>query len=709
MKGRWTPLVAVFSAAAAYVASGAQPPPAPQPPTFRTEANYVRVDAYPTKDGAPIADLTQPDFEVLENGVPQRIEQFERVAIRGNLPQDLRAEPKTVRESLAMAANPRARLFVVFLDTYHVDVGASHNIRKPLMDALDRLIGQDDLVAVMTPQMPASGIAFARRTTTIEGFLARHWDWGDRDRTTVRDPEDEAYGVCYPNEPPGSECTDQNGIAAEMIDRRHEKITIDAIQDLVRYLRGLREERKAVLAISNGWLLYRPDQRLARPLACHGIPGVPPVGFDPRTGRLTGKDVSTAAAPRGTCDQDRMSLSNLDDDQKFRDVLGEANRANVSFYPVDPRGLTSFDTPLVRQDVSGPPPPMVPPSVDSRMLAGRLNSLRTLAEATDGLAIVDSNNLAGGMKRIVDDLSSYYLLGYYSNAKLDGKFHAITVRVKRPGVQVRARRGYLAATPAAMTAAARAGAAPAADPAAAAKAAAAHAIDAVVAPLAGYTRDVPLRLQLAAGWPAGGGGGRPPTIWVVGEIGGVATIGDAWADGFDATATLTTPAGADVASGRATVARGGRTFRIALAPPTAIEPGELVLRVSARAGAASIPSRESARVTIPAPPEATGALFVRRGPATGNKEAPTADVRFRRSEQLRVEIPAASGDPPTARLLDRSGNPLNVPVAAARRNDPDGSQWVTAQLALAPLAPGDYVIEIATGDRRSISAFRVVP
>src|SRR5205814_2708233 len=136
---------------------------------------------------------------------------------------------------------------------------------------------------------------------------------------------------------------------------------------------------------------------------------------------------------------------------------------------------------------------------------------RTLAEATDGLAIVDSNSLAGGMKRIVDDLSSYYLLGYYSNAKLDGRFHAITVRVKRPGVQVRARRGYLAATPAAMTAAARAGAAPS-DPAAAAKAAAAHAIDAVIAPLAGYTRDVPLRLQLAAGWPADGGRGRPPTI-----------------------------------------------------------------------------------------------------------------------------------------------------------------------------------------------------
>jgi hypothetical protein len=80
------------------------------------------------------------------------------------------------------------------------------------------------------------------------------------------------------------------------------------------------------------------------------------------------------------------------------------------------------------------------------MLTGRLTSLRTLAENTDGLAIVDSNDLAKGLRRVVDDLSSYYLLGYYSNGPLDGKFHSINVRVKRTGVQVRARRGYLAAT-----------------------------------------------------------------------------------------------------------------------------------------------------------------------------------------------------------------------------------------------------------------------
>ena len=88
---------------------------------------------------------------------------------------------------------------------------------------------------------------------------------------------------------------------------------------------------------------------------------------------------------------------------------------------------------------------------------------------------------------------------------------------------------------------------------------------------------------------------------------------------------------------------------------------------------------------------------------------PTADLRFRRNEQLRVEIPAGAATEASARLLDRTGKMLNVPVAAALRDDADGSRWQTAQLTLAPLAPGDYVIEITSGQDRSIAAFRIVP
>jgi hypothetical protein len=191
-------------------------------------------------------------------------------------------------------------------------------------------------------------------------------------------------------------------------------------------------------------------------------------------------------------------------------------------------------------------------------------------------------------------------------------------------------------------------------------------------------------------------------------------MGDSWTDGFDATVTLTTTADATVGSGRMTVPRGARTFRLAVTPSQPLAAGEYVLRVGARAGPASIPSREVARLTVPQAPEAMGALFVRRGASTGNKDVPTADLRFRRNEQVRLEIPITSSNPLTARLLDRTGKPLAVPVTAAVRDDADGSRWATAQLALAPLAPGDYAIEItvgagADGERRMISAFRVVP
>lgn len=64
----------------------------PQPGPFRSEANYVRVDVSPTKDEAAAGDLTAADFEIRDNNTPQRIEEFEHVVVRGNVPRELRAE-----------------------------------------------------------------------------------------------------------------------------------------------------------------------------------------------------------------------------------------------------------------------------------------------------------------------------------------------------------------------------------------------------------------------------------------------------------------------------------------------------------------------------------------------------------------------------------------------------------------------------------------
>jgi VWFA-related protein len=681
--------VVALGAAAAWSAQS----PAPAQPTFRTEANYVRVDVYPTRNGAPVADLTRDDFELLDNGRPQTIEQFERILIRSAGPQGSRIEPNTVAGSRAMLQNPRARVFVLFLDTYHVDVAASRRIRQPLVRALDGIIGPDDLVGVMTPEMSPADIAFARKTTTIDGILERYWHWGERDRLNAIDPEDDDYIACYANT--SGRCADQNGIAEAMIDRRHEKRSLDALQDLVTYLRGVREERKAILAISNGWLLFRPDHNLMRPLKCEGVPSGPEVGIDVRGGRPTTKD------PPGTvrssrCSIDRVNLAQIDDDREFRDILDAANRANAAFYPIDPRGLAVFDAPLLRQDVAGRPPAVVPPSADRAMLSARLSSLRTLAEATDGLAIVDSNDLAGGLRRIVDDLTSYYLIGYYSTAGLDGKFHSITVRVNKPGVRVRARRGYLAATAAEAARAAKdAGAPPTPAETEALE------LERVLSPLTAFSRETSLRLRAAAGWKPDG----KAVVWLTGELGAA----DTWKLGADAEVILSKE-DETLATAHATVAAGARTFRVALTPPAELMPGDYTISVRTRATSMLATSSDTVPLPLPAAPMPYGSLLVRRGPFSGLKEVPTADLRFRRSERLRVEIPASTrdGSAPAARLLDRTGKPMAVPVTASVRDDDEGIRWVTGELALTPLAPGDYVVEIAAAGMKTLTPFKIV-
>src|SRR5882672_3274578 len=636
--------LAVLLASAALAWPAAQPQTAP--PTFRTGANYVRVDVYPTRNGMPVDDLRRDDFELLDDKVPQTIDEFEHVVVRSAGPQDARREPNTIAESRQAALEPRARVLVLFLDVTHVELSASRAIRTPLIEALDRLIGPDDLIAVMTPQMSARDITFARRTTAIEGFLTRYW-WGERDRLNFKDPVEDLYARCYPGIPrPGEATAPDQGIAQEMILRHREKQTLDALEDLVRFLGGVREERKAVIAITDGWRLYERNNALARPIDGQ-VPTGPIVGIKPATGTLgTRPPDSTGRTANSDCERDRFALSQLDDATQFRFMLDEANRANASFYPIDPRGLAVFDEDIVPAAGVGAginANPTVPPAEDRARLFARNTSLRTLAEATDGLAVVNTNDLSRGLRRIADDLSSYYLLGYYSTGKLDGRFHSITVRVKRVGVQVRARRGYLAMTEAGANAAAAAP--PVVPPAAAANA---RAIDSALASLGTAGRDLPLRLQATAGWtPA-----KVATVWVVAEAGRAAQ--EDWAGGAQADVMLVDGSGKTVATARAQVRAGATTARIVLSSND-ITPGDYQLQIRTKGVRAAAAANDTMRITIPAAPQTTGAAFFRRGPTTGNADVPTADLRFRRSDRLRVDIPTMTSETVTARLLDRNG------------------------------------------------------
>ena len=107
-------------------------------------------------------------------------------------------------------------------------------------------------------------------------------------------------------------------------------------------------------------------------------------------------------------------------------------------------------------------------------------------------------------------------------------------------------------------------------------------------------------------------------------------------------------------------------------------------------------------------------LLFRRGVTTGNRVLPAADLRFSRTERVRLELPVAGDAKAGAgRILDRAAQPLQVPVTVGERlDDATGQRWITADVVLAPLAGGDYAIEVeVVGDGKSqrvISAIRVV-
>ena len=170
-----------------------------------------------------------------------------------------------------------------------------------------------------------------------------------------------------------------------MIERFREQETLEALDDLVDRLRDLRDERKAVLVISDGWRLFTPNSSLARRVNCRTPMTINPV--DPTTGRVSLKprDPGTGA-DLTTCEADRMAAASLDNDTFFRTLVGRANRSNVSFYTVDPRGLVVFDTPIdnPRTGLSKAIPSIVE---DAARLRARQDSLRDMAAATDGLAV----------------------------------------------------------------------------------------------------------------------------------------------------------------------------------------------------------------------------------------------------------------------------------------------------------------------------------
>ena len=388
------------------------PPPADpaQPPVFRTGINFVRVDVIISdKAGNPVADLSQADFDVTEDGKPQKIETFKLVKLDGGRGDAVKDPPREIRSDYdeeMEAARDDVRLFAIFLDDYHVRKGASLASRNQLSRFIETQLGPSDMVGVMYPLESTASVRMSRNHSAVMRGLAqfegRKYDY------TPRNMYEEQYAN-YPT---------------ETVERIRNQVSLSALKSLIVHMGSLKEGRKTLIVVSEGYTYMVPPQMRNANAQMPGLGN--PNAHNPMAGT---NDIN----------EDRAAWSlGMDMDSDLREVYDTANRNNVAIYAVDPRGLATFEFDINEG---------VGLQTDTKYLNSTMDSLRMLSENTDGRAIVNRNDLVAGMRQITRDASAYYLIGYNSSqAPSDGKFHEIKVRVKRPGVQVRARKGYWALT-----------------------------------------------------------------------------------------------------------------------------------------------------------------------------------------------------------------------------------------------------------------------
>jgi VWFA-related protein len=661
-----------------------QPPRPDQPPTFRTGINFVRVDVIVTdKQGGPVGDLSEADFEVTEDGKPQKIETFKLVKLDGGAVPGPDGPPKAIRTDFdeeSEAARDDVRLFAVFLDDYHVRRGTSMRLRDPLTRFVQNQLGPSDMIGVMYPLESTAGVRMTRNheavAKAIQQFVGRKFEYEPKNEF------EEKYAY-YPT---------------ETVERIRNEVSMSAIKGLIIHMGSLKEGRKALILVSEGYTYMVPPQ-MRNPIAA--MPGGNPQAYNPMAG------TNDPTEDRAQFQADTQMQTDL------REIYDTANKNNVAIYALDPRGLavSEFD---INENINM--------QLDRQYLSSTMDTLRTLAEQTDGRAIVNRNDLDGGMKQIVRDTSAYYLIGYNSSqAPSDGKFHEIKVRVKRPGVQVRSRKGYWALT-AEETARATASKKPGAPPE----------VQAALAPV-----NAPMRTRFIRTWIGTSRGENGKTrvtfVWepsqkTPGDGGhreepqrvALMAVGDAGTPYFRgrvpdvAVASTSAATGTGGASGN-----GGAPSRPSRVTFDAM-PGKMQLRVSVEGASDQVLDSEVRDITVPdlTSPTALGTAQVFRARTLRELQqlkadadaVPTTAREFVRTDRLLIRLPAygKNGTTPilNARLLNRAGQPMSeLPIAS------DGPNDQHLELPLANLPVGEYVVEFkATSDdggAQELVGFRV--
>ena len=395
-----------------------QPTPAPQDDSddevVRITSNLVQFDAVVVdRQGRQVTDLRAEDFEVTLEGDKQQLTNFSYIS---NVPGPTEARPAEAKRPADKNAPPvpPARLrpgqvrrtIALVVDDLGTSFESTHFVRQALKKYVDEQMQPDDLVAIIRTSAGMGALQqFTSDRRQLYAAIERvRWYPGGRSGVSAFAPLE---AKPLPDMPSmgGDEEGDREQTQAGVDEFREEVFAVGTLGALNFIVKGLKElpGRKSVVLFSEGFVIFNRDD---------------------------------------------MSLSNrlLEGMRRLTDL---ANRASVVIYTIDPRGLQTLGL-TAADSTAGKTAQEIETELGERAskLRETQDALRYLSQATGGFSVRNTNDLGGGVRRVLDDQKGFYLIGFrpsektFDPVKGQRRFNRFEVKVKRAGLRVRTRGGF---------------------------------------------------------------------------------------------------------------------------------------------------------------------------------------------------------------------------------------------------------------------------
>jgi len=425
--GFWSTAVLVALAAGLSAQQPVPPKPdaaAQERPTFRIQVDLVTNDVIVRDEkGNFVPDLKKDDFEIFEDGVKQDISSM-TVVTGGRVTNVLAPPPPPPPEGIILPpTKPKndvsGRIFLFFVDDLHLQFHNTGRVRELFKKISKELVHDGDMFGIVSSG--PSSIAV--------------------DMTYDRNRLDEAIKKMTGNElKPSDIIQGPSGAEGPSEVRYRAHVAFSTVNDVLAELERVHNRRKALIYVSDGYD-FNPFQDARLGLMDPNSPFAQNE-FARSQNQINqqNSDGTTNNTPDPFASQQKQNEEFADADlaRELGELTRTANRANVTMYTIDPRGLVGM----------GDIDEQVDPQQWNEFVRKSQDSLRVIAEETGGVAVVNQNDFSKALKRIDAETSDYYVLGYYSkNPDPTKRRRQIVVKVSRPSLQVWSRKEYVLKPP----------------------------------------------------------------------------------------------------------------------------------------------------------------------------------------------------------------------------------------------------------------------